>query len=204
MAIVSLFADTPSLQDYSAPLALYIRIYLLPLRLLCDYFFGASHPLEVLLFLIDNPTLIPYCSYPDFLSAVGPSAIPTHIPLPILQFHTFVSVLQFPAQPSSPSSDRLTNIVEYLSSSSSSLVLTPPATSHNLTFSLFQSTLDRPHPHLPPSPSLSVTMATPHGNSDAVAQASPSPLSNHTFTSANAQQAQDNQSRATGTFPHCS
>ena len=49
LAIISLLSSAPSLTTFSPPLALYLRIYLLPLRLLCEYFYFGTHPFEVLL-----------------------------------------------------------------------------------------------------------------------------------------------------------
>ena len=141
MVILSLLSDCPPMTSFSAPFALYIRIYLLPLRMLCDHFYISTHPLEVLLFLVDQPMIIPYCSYSTFLHAVGPSADPNRIPSSILHFHTFVSLLQFPVTPHSPRPQRLINIAEFLRAPDSPSN-TPSDSPPPLAFSLFQSALD--------------------------------------------------------------
>ena len=114
LAIISLISTASAFSSFSPPFALYVRIYLLPLRLLCDYFYFGTHPFEVLFFLFDNPLVVPYCSYPAFLSAVGSTADPARIPPPLLRFHTFISILRFPVLPHPPPAHRLLNIVEYL------------------------------------------------------------------------------------------
>ena len=76
---------------------LYLRTYLLPLRVLCDHLLFAQHPLRSLLFLYVHHDLIPLLSFSEFCNLL-PAYPETHAHRSIRLFNRLIHSFTLPTQ----------------------------------------------------------------------------------------------------------
>ena len=87
--------SAPHYQQQNPYVSQYIRLYVLPLRLLCDFFTYQMDPILTLLFLKQFHSLIPYITYQHFL--VFRSETPTSpLPRTLIELNHLVSSLPLP------------------------------------------------------------------------------------------------------------
>ena len=95
LLILQLLRDAYLSNPANLPLALYFRLYLLPLRLLCDYLTFAANPVHTLAFLFQYHERIPYFTYTTFAPLFYSTRQTTYDPK-VIQFYAFVASFRFP------------------------------------------------------------------------------------------------------------